>query len=321
MYVRDEKNFKKGHAAFVKQEYETAIKYFQKSIKKKPKIPDSYGFIGLCYYALGQVREGIEWMDKAIERDPGRRSFKEYKAKKEKALREQIEGPDPAIDKPLAPELHKILLEFSYTICESTYSIGESKWHKEFFFLMKNLFDAIELFYYDQMNIKQVHKYYFWLQLRRNQVDQIKEIPYNEQLDPILERVYAVLQKSKSTGQFLFIEEVPSIIQEKREVDRHRKNLLWRLGAFIIITLRGEITKKNPLIQFLIQIIHLLEDAIYSQKDPSEITNRAKRVVRKWEEMQQYDASYYGADQYSYDDIFKDLEYTMDGVQKFIIGT
>lgn len=321
MYVRDEKNFQKGFSAYKKQEFETAIKYFQKSIKKKPKIPDSYAFIGLCYYALGQVREGIEWMDRAIERDPGRRSFKEYKAKGEEALRERVEGPDPAIDKSLAPELHEILLEFSFTICESTYSIDESKWHKELFFLMKNLFDAIELFYYDQMNIKQVHEYYFWLQLRRNQVEQIKKIPYNEQLDPILKKIYAILHKSKSTGQYHLIEEVPSIIQEKREVDRDRKNLLWRLGAFIIITLRGEITKENPLIQFLIQIFRLIEDAVYSQKDPSEITNRAKRVVRKWEEMQQYDASYYGADEHSYDVIFSDLEYTMDGIQKYLIKT
>jgi hypothetical protein len=167
--------------------------------------------------------------------------------------------------------------------------------------------------------MEKVHEYYFWLQFRRQNVEQIKEIPYNTQLDPILNEIFPVLEKSNSVKQVNFFTNTPEIIQERRPVEQDLKNLLWRLGAFITIILRGEITKSNPLIQFLLDLFHFLEDATYSQKDQAEITEKAIHYVNKWKDMQQHNASYYEADERSYNIIFGDLKYTMDGIQKYLI--
>jgi len=74
-----DKNFQKGIQSYEKRQFDKAIGYFKKSLKKDPTFPDSYAFVGVCYIANNQAQEALSWLNKAIDKDPRRKEFREYK--------------------------------------------------------------------------------------------------------------------------------------------------------------------------------------------------------------------------------------------------
>ena len=81
-----DKNYEKGIKHYEKRQFEKAIGFFKKSIKKDSTFPDAYAFVGVCYIADKRPHEALSWIDKAIEKDPRRKEFRKYREDCEKAI-------------------------------------------------------------------------------------------------------------------------------------------------------------------------------------------------------------------------------------------
>lgn len=69
-YVKAMEKFEQAFEAMEAQNWEQAIRYFQKSIKLNPRHPQSYGNMGICYGKLGQKDQALRAFDAALEIDP-----------------------------------------------------------------------------------------------------------------------------------------------------------------------------------------------------------------------------------------------------------
>ncbi len=309
MIPDSDKKYKKGYKYYKKKKFKKAKKYFLKSMKDDPTFPDTYAFIGLCDLALGDPQEAAKQFRIAIKKDPRRDFFKEYLGI---ALKEMEKSSTLDDDKKMKEEFTEdLMLDLMYNVCELQFSINEGSMEKYLFFMMKNLLDSIEFYLHDKMTLEEVNTFWIFLNIQRQKFKERKNLPLNEKIDPVVKKVGEILYKRKSKKMVNFIPEIPNI-EEADKDEQHLKSVLWHLGSFVIIELRGRITKNNKLIQFLLDIVHMIEDGIYGEPKYKAIEDNLDQYIEKWKGIQQKEPSDFQADRSDYDVIVSDLKYVMN---------
>jgi len=69
-YLKGMDKFNEAFEAMQSQEWEKALRGFQEVVRIDPRHTQSYGNMGICYAHLGQKKEALEALDKALELDP-----------------------------------------------------------------------------------------------------------------------------------------------------------------------------------------------------------------------------------------------------------
>ena len=69
-YLRSMDMFNEAHAAMEKREWEKALSGYKNVLAMDPRHTQSHGNLGICYARLGQKREALTALDKALELDP-----------------------------------------------------------------------------------------------------------------------------------------------------------------------------------------------------------------------------------------------------------
>ena len=63
-------NYRATTAAKTKNEYEKAVKRFNRAIKHKAEFPEAFNNLGYCYRKLGKLEESLEAYSKALKLNP-----------------------------------------------------------------------------------------------------------------------------------------------------------------------------------------------------------------------------------------------------------
>jgi len=77
---------RRGNDLYNTGEYEEALKYYDKAIKKSPDYANAWYNRGIALYCLGKYEEALKCYDKAIELDPNDTQAWQNKEKALKAI-------------------------------------------------------------------------------------------------------------------------------------------------------------------------------------------------------------------------------------------
>ncbi len=69
-YLKSQEVFDSAFSKMENQEYEDAIRDFQKVLSWNHRHTQSYGNLGLCYALMGEKQKAIQAFDRALEIDP-----------------------------------------------------------------------------------------------------------------------------------------------------------------------------------------------------------------------------------------------------------
>ena len=207
-----------------------------------------------------------------------------------------------------------IILEMSDILTELTYSINQpgKEEYFELFILLKNLYDSIGFYTYNDLEVKDVWGYSMMLILRVKELTTLNGTRLGDRVKTVVEKLQQYLDSTHGRRSFMVIPEWPKPFVEKDQMERDLKKLIWRFGCCLAICLRAGGTKGNRLIQFLFEFLDFLNDGLYGSQGVSIIEENLIQFEKKFDNI----SKKLGNVGYPLDIIKNEYNLTVDEVKK-----
>ncbi len=177
-----------------------------------------------------------------------------------------------------------IILELSDILTELTYSINkpEKEEYFELFILLKNLYDSIGYYFYDDLEPKDVWGYSLMLMMRLKELASLNNTQLEDRVKTVVDKLQKYLDNVHGSKNLIVIPEWPKPIVERDQVERDLKRLTWRFGCCLAICLRSGARRSNALLQFLFEFLDFLNEGLYSPKGISLIEEKLIQYEKKF---------------------------------------
>lgn len=156
-----------------------------------------------------------------------------------------------------------IILELSDLLTELTYSIRKSEENYELFLLLKNLYDSIGYYTYDELDPNDIWSYSLMLLLRLQQFTSLDGSRLKNRIKDVVAKIQKYFEDVYEQKKFVIVPKWPEGFSEKDQMERDIKTLTWRFGCSLAIHLRICEGKKNKLFKFLSEFLDFLNKGIY----------------------------------------------------------
>ena len=206
----------------------------------------------------------------------------------------------------------EIILEMSDLLTELSYRISKSDEYYELFILLKNFYDSIGYYTYDELEPKDVWSYSLMLMLRLQQFTSLDEDRLINRIKDVIAKIQQYLDNIHGKKNFMVVPEWPAGFVEKDQMEQETKKLTWRFGCCLAICLRAGGSKKNPLLQFLFEFLDFLNKGIYSSQGISIIEDKISQFEEKFSKI----SSKVGNVGYPLDIIKKEYDLTVNELKK-----
>ena len=177
-----------------------------------------------------------------------------------------------------------IILEMSDILTELTYSInkpGKDEYF-ELFILLKNLYDSIGYYSYNDLEAKDVWGYSLRLMMRLKELTTLNNTRLEDRVKTVVEKLQKYLDDVHGSKNLIVIPKWPKPIVEKDQMERDLKRLTWRFGCCLAICLRAGGRRSNTLIQFLFEFLDFLNDGLYGSQGISLIEEKLTQYEKKF---------------------------------------
>lgn len=209
-----------------------------------------------------------------------------------------------------------VILELSDILTELTYSLNkpESEESFELFISLKNLYDSIGYYSYNDLEPKDVWGFSFMTTLRLQNLTSFKDTRIEERIKELNVKLQQYLDGVHGSKNLMVIPEWPKPIVEKEQMERDLKRMTWRFGCCLAINLRAGATKRHKLIYFLLKFLGFLNKGLYGPEGVSTIEDNLIRFENEFESI----SGELGKIGYPYDIIKKEFVFTVNEVKRIL---
>jgi len=178
-----------------------------------------------------------------------------------------------------------IILEMSDLLTELTYSIRKGKEFYELFILLKNLYDSIGYYTYDELEPKDVWSYSLMLLLRLQQLTSLDDSRLKNRIKDVVAKIQKYLDNVHEQKKLIVVPKWPEGFVERDKIEQDTKKLTWRFGCCLAICLRAGDTKNSQLLQFLFEFLDFLNKGIYSSQGISMIEENLSHFEERFDKI------------------------------------
>ena len=209
-----------------------------------------------------------------------------------------------------------IILELSDILTELTYSLNkpESEESFELFISLKNLYDSIGYYSYNDLEPKDVWGFSFMTTLKLQKLKSFKDTRIEDRIKKLNLNLQQYLDGVHGNKNLMVIPEWPKPIVEKEQMERDLKIMTWRFGCCIAINLRAGATKTHRLIHFLLKFLDFLNKGLYGPEGVSTIEDNLTQFESEFESI----SGELGEIGHPYDIIKKEFAFTVNKVKKIL---
>ena len=209
-----------------------------------------------------------------------------------------------------------IILELSDILTELTYSLNkpESEESFELFISLKNLYDSIGYYSYNDLEPKDVWGFSFMTTLQLQKLKSFKDTRIEDRIKKLNLNLQQYLDGVHGNKNLMVIPEWPKPIVEKEQMERDLKIMTWRFGCCIAINLRAGATKTHRLIHFLLKFLDFLNKGLYGPEGVSTIEDNLTQFESEFESI----SGELGEIRHPYDIIKKEFAFTVNKVKKIL---
>lgn len=209
-----------------------------------------------------------------------------------------------------------VILELSDILTELTYSFNkpEGEEYFELFISLKNLYDSIGYYSYNDLEPKDVWGFSFATTLRLQKLASFKDTRIEDRVKKLNVKLQQYLDGVHGKKNLMVIPEWPEPVVEKEQMERDLKMTTWRFGCCLAINLRAGGTKEHRLVRFLLTFLDFLNKGLYGPEGVYAIEDNFTRYENEFESISE-DLGEIG---YPYDIIKKEFVSTVDKVKKII---
>lgn len=177
-----------------------------------------------------------------------------------------------------------IILELSDILTELTYSINKpgKDQYFELFMLLKNLYDSIGYYSYNNLEAKEVWGYSLMLLVRLKTLTTLHNTRLEDRVKTVVEKLQKYLDDVHGSKNLIVIPEWPNPIVEKDQMERDLKRLTWRFGCCLAICLRSGGRRSNAFLQFLFEFLDFLNNGLYGSQGISLIEEKLIQYEKKF---------------------------------------
>lgn len=212
-------------------------------------------------------------------------------------------------------EMCDIITELSFTYKEP----GNDEYY-DFFMLLKNLFDAINLYTYNTFSLVKIGEFYTFIYTFINVKVNVHEglssrrlIARIGELMEVIRR--ALLERNAFEGMERgAITRVPRI-EEKDKTEWDMKQWMFRQGSFTNICLRTQITMDHELIQALLSLLDIMRRGIYGSEGLEGMKKPFTQFRKKWRAIAR---KYKGIKDFSITPIIMDVPETLSKISQLL---
>lgn len=212
------------------------------------------------------------------------------------------------------------LLTLYEAICELQFTMGDDQRKYDTFMLLKNLSDVIGFHTYRNGTLTKVAEFYVFINRWVEEMDFLDKEDDMRLMRHIKASMNAIHESLKAQEVFKQIDfvnaliTVPRIDQELPD-EKSMKIELFRFGAFINISLRGNISPSHELIRAMLELLDLMRKSIYGRAGVLSIKPAVKDFIKKWEKLSE---PYKNAHDFSIGPIIMDMPGTIARVSKIL---
>ena len=209
-----------------------------------------------------------------------------------------------------------IILELSDILTELTYSLNkpESEESFELFISLKNLYDSIGYYSYNDLEPKDVWGFSFMTTLRLQNLTSFKDTRIEDRIKKLNVKLQQYLDGVHGSKNLMVIPEWPEPIVEKEQMERDLKITTWRFGCCLAINLRAGATKTHKLTHFLLKFLDFLNKGLYDPEGVSTIEDNLAQFENEFESI----SGGLGEIGYPYDIIKKEFASTVNKVKRIL---
>ncbi len=211
-----------------------------------------------------------------------------------------------------------IILELSDILTELTYNFNrpkpEGEESFELFISLKNLYDSIGYYSYNDLEPKDVWGFSFMATLRLQNLTSFKDTRIEDRIKELNAKLQQYLDGVHGRKNLMVIPEWPEPIVEKEQMERDLKITMWRFGCCLAINLRAGAIKKHKLIYFLLKFLDFLNKGIYGPEGTSTIEDNLIQFESEFESISRE----LGKIGYPYDIIKKEFTLTVNKVKSIL---
>ncbi|MFX1454283.1 MAG: hypothetical protein ACFFDB_02810 [Promethearchaeota archaeon] len=177
-----------------------------------------------------------------------------------------------------------IILELSELLTKLIYNLKKGNEYRELFTLLKNLYDSIGYYTYDELEPKEVISYSLWLAVGLKQrfysLDDSRLI---ERVKDLTIKINKYIEDVHGLSNLIVVPEWPEGLTEKDQMERDIKIITWRFGSCLAICLRAGGSKRDRFIQFLFEFFDYLNKGLYSSQGISIIEENLSHFEKRLE--------------------------------------
>ena len=207
----------------------------------------------------------------------------------------------------------EIILELSDILTELTYSINKPEREESFdlFISLKNLYDSIGYYSYNDLDPKDVWAFSLLTTLRLQNLTSFKDTRIENRIKKLNVKLQQYLDGVHGSKNVMVIPEWPEPIVEKEQMERDLKMMIWRFGCCLAINLRAGATKKHRLIYFLLKFLDFLNKGLYGPEGVSMIEDNLIQFENEFESI----SGELGKIGFPYDIIKKEFAFTVNALR------